>query len=121
MATGPTFASTPRHAGVLCSNNGTVVTALTAVPAGTRIDRGVVIASGSTTSPFLLRLLLDDGAAALPFYEQPITGNTVSTSNAAVRYEFGFTDLVLASGEAIKAVLTSSENIVLHLHGADLT
>ena len=121
MATGPTFASTPRHSGALLSNSGTVVTVLTAVPAGTRVDRGVVIASGTTGTAYLMRMFIDDGSTARPFYEQPITANTVSASNAAVRYEFAFTDLILCSGESAKAVLTSSENVVFHLFGADLT
>lgn len=120
MASNPVFASTPRHAGVLVSNSGTVVTLLTGVPAGTRIDRGVVIASGTTTS-YLCRLLINDGTNARPFYEQPISSNVTSSSNSAVRYEFGFTDLTLCSGESLSAVLTSSENIVVHVFGADLT
>lgn len=120
MATNPTFASVPRHAGALLSNSGTVVTVLSAVPAGTRLDRVVVLGS-STTTQYLCRFLLNDGSNARPFYEQPITANTVSASNASSRYEWGFTDVTLCSGESLQAVLTSSENIVVHAFGADLT
>lgn len=121
MATNPVFASTPRHAGALLSNSGTVVTVVSAVSAGTRIDRTVVIASGTTTTGYLCRFLLNDGSNARPFFEQTIAANTVSASNAAVRYEWGFTDLVLCSGESLSAVLTSSENVIVHAFGADLT
>lgn len=128
MASTPNLPSTPRLAyGALSAANtnrdgtGTIVDVLTGVAAGTRIDRVVIEATGTTTAG-VVRLFLYDGSGYRLFYEQLVSAVTPSTSIAAARYEVGFTDLVLPSSSWKLAASThNAETFAVFAHGADYT
>lgn len=131
MAAAPTFASTPRIGAVdvVTANTnrdgtGTIATVITAVAAGTRIER-IVTKATADPADSIITIFLHDGTNYFLFDEIDI-GNPAagSATVAADRQERTYRDLVLPNLWSIRAAITvtlTAGSIKVFAFGADLT
>jgi hypothetical protein len=127
MATQPAFATTPRigvgqatAANTNRDGTGTIVTILTGVAAGTRINEIVVEATGTTTAG-MVRLYLHDGTNARLFDEFPVPAQTASNFAQTYRAAKTYDNLVLPSASwSIRASTHIAETFNVFVFGADL-
>lgn len=132
MASTPAYASTPRLGiGAVSAANtnrdgtGTIVTILTGVAAGTRIERVVAQASADPADS-ILTLFLHNGTTAYLFDEFDLSNPAAaSTTNVAGRFERVYQDLVLPDASwSLRAAITVAPTagvINVFAFGADLT
>jgi len=132
MAAAPVFATTPRlgFAAVSTANTnrdgtGTIADALTAVAAGTRIERVVLQATGDPADSVVTMFLYDGSTYRL--FDEFDLGNpaAASTTVPGFRAEKAYSDIVLPSASwkvafAITVALSSGA-IDAFVFGADLT
>lgn len=124
----PGFISAVRHnrAAISTANTnrdgtGTIGDVMTGVAAGTRVDRVVIIATGTTTAG-MVRLYHDDGTNHDLLYEQPIAAITPSATVQAARYEVPFSDFLLpSSSDKLRASTHNAESFIIHAYGGDFT
>lgn len=132
MAATPTFPSVARIgvASVSTANTnrdgtGTIVTILTGVAAGTRVNRIVAKATGDPADS-ILTIFLHDGSNFWLFDEMDM-GNpsAASTTTEGARFERTYSDLVLPDANwSVRAAITvalSSGVINVFVFGEDLT
>ena len=126
MAANLNFFSTPRIGSVVVSaantnrdGSGTVVTLISGVVAGTKIQEITVQGNGSTTAG-MVRLFLFDGTNYRPLREVPVSAVTVSASVAAFNFSLLFSNLVLPSASwSIVASTHNAESLTVTAYGAD--
>ena len=131
MANVPAWATTPRLGiGALSTGNsaldgtGTLVSVLSAGASGTKIERLIVKALGTTTLG-MVRWFINNGAGQHRlFKEVAVTANTASSSNPTFE---GLVDLsgpdgtlVLPAGYSLEASTEKTENFVAIAVGGDL-
>jgi hypothetical protein len=131
VASSPTFASTPviGKAALSTANanrdgTGTVPSVLTAVAAGTRIERIAVQATGDPADS-IVTLFLHDGTNFFLWNEIDL-GNpaAASTTLSAFHAEIVLRDVVLPSGWSLRAAITVAPTagvVNVFAFGADLT
>jgi hypothetical protein len=127
MASSPAFAPTPRigSAAISAANtnrdgSGTVVTVITGVAAGTKINE-IDIQATVTTTAGMVRLFLYDGSNYRPLMEVPVSAVTVSASVSAFSASRFFDHLVLPSASwSIVASTHNAEAFTVTALGADL-
>lgn len=128
MATAPNYAATPRASFVVISTantardgTGTLGTVFTAGSNGSRIDRIIAHATGTTTAG-MVRLFVHDGTNARLWRELPVTAVTPSASVPAWSAEVVFpsnTPLILPSGWSLRASTHNAESFAVTAFGAD--
>jgi hypothetical protein len=126
MADTANYAATPRlgigqvsAANTARDGSGTVVSIITGVAAGTRIDRIVVEATVTTTAG-MVRIFIDDGTNVRLYAEIPIAAITVGASVAAFRAVLETPDLNLPStSHILKASTHNAEAMNVFAHAAD--
>jgi hypothetical protein len=131
VAANPTYSSLARIGAVAVSTantnrdgTGTVATIITAVAAGTRIDR-IVLKATADPADSVVTLFLHDGTNYFLFDEFDL-GNpaAASTTVAGYREERAYSDLILPSGWSLRAAITvalTAGVINVVAFGADLT
>jgi hypothetical protein len=129
MATSAVFFATPKNASAVLSaantnrdGTGTLVDVITGGTGGTKIERVIVQATGTTTAGFV-RLWLYTGSASRLIREIAVTAITPSSSLAAFRFEVDFSApsqiLVVASGWKLQATTHNAEGFHVTAIGAD--
>jgi hypothetical protein len=129
MAADPVFFSTPKiwmgqvsAANTNRDGTGTIVTIATAGGSGSKVERIVVQAAGTTTTGFV-RLYVHDGTNARLIREVPVTAATPSGSVAAFRAEvdlsFPSQIFVMQSGYSLRASTHNAETFNIIAVGAD--
>jgi len=101
---------------------GTLGSVVTGAADGTRIDRIVIKASGTTTAG-MVRIFVDTGGTIVLVAEIPVLAitpsGTIKTFEAElVRYD-GLPWVVLASGQVLKAGTHNAEGFNITAHGSD--
>lgn len=127
MAASPQYAATPKIGiGQLSTANtnrdgtGAIVTVLSAGASGTRIERSMIKATGTTTAG-MVRLYIHDGTNARLFAEVPVPAVTPSASVPAFEDEIIFEDgLVLPANYSLRASTHNAEAFNVIAMGADL-
>lgn len=128
MSVDPAFAATPRHEAALLSTSAdtsrtapsNAVTVLTAASSGTKVEEVVFEGTGTTVAGIVC-LFIYDGANYNLFDEQVITVVTASTTAAAGRWVRLYDNLVLRSGESLRASSqVANQPIKVHAFGGDL-
>lgn len=127
MATTPQFATTPRIAiGQLSSANtnrdgtGTLVSIMSGVNAGTKVQEVVVQATATTTAG-MVRLYLNDGTNNRLFDEVVVSAITVGASTSGFRVAKTYDNLTLPSASWIlRASTHNAETFNITALGADL-
>jgi hypothetical protein len=127
MATTPQFATTPRIAiGQLSAANtnrdgsGTLVSIITGVSTGTKVQEVVVQAAANTTAG-MVRLYLNDGTNNRLFDEVVVSAITVGASTAGFRASKTYDNLILPSASWIlRASTHNAETFNVAALGADL-
>lgn len=129
MATDPVFFSTPKcWTGVVSAANtnrdgtGTIVDIVTAATGGSKVERVVIQATGTTTAG-IVRLYVYNGSASRLIREVSITAITPSGTTAAFRYEidlsFPSSVLVLPTTFKLQASTHNAETFNIVAFGAD--
>lgn len=129
MATAPVFYTTPFTAVAAISTantnrdgSGTLGTVKTAGSDGTKIERVIAQAAGTTTAG-MVRLYIHDGSTARLIDEIPVTAITVGASTPAFRAErdcsLPGSLLVLPDGYSLRASTHNAENFNVIAIGAD--
>jgi hypothetical protein len=129
MAASPTFTSTPRIGAVSLGSADTsytaptnVVTVITGVAAGTRIDQVVVQMTATVSSATIVRLWLYDGTTYFLYDEVTIEARTGSQSVMQTRSVRRYDALVLPSSSwSLRATVHTSNAGNVQAFGADLT
>lgn len=130
MASTPKFASTPRAEYVAISTantnrdgTGTLGSLITGVAAGTKVDRIMAIAGGTTTAGMLrFYLSLDGGTTNRLIFEMPVQALTPSASQVCWRDEMDMGQFLLRDASARLSVSThNAETFYVHAFGGDLT
>lgn len=132
MATAPKFVSTPRigitqvsTANTNRDGTGTTAAVLTGVAAGTRVERVIVQATGTTTAGWVrLFLSTDGGTTKRLLREVAITAATPSTTVAAFNTEIDFSGSGLVLPDASAQLIASTHNAETFnviAYGGDLT
>ncbi len=127
MAASPQYAATPKIGiGQLSTANanrdgtGTIATVLSAGASGTRVERAMIKATGTTTAG-MVRLYIHDGANARLFAEVPVQAVMPSASTPAFEDEVVFEDgLVLPTSYSLRASTHNAEEFNVIAMGADL-
>lgn len=127
MATSPQYAATPRASFVVLSaantardGSGTLETVITAGANGTRIERIIIQATGTTTAG-QVRLWLHDGTNGRLMQEVLVSAITASGTVLAFRAEASTAPyLVLPTGWSLRATTHNAEGFVVTALGADL-
>jgi hypothetical protein len=126
MATAPSFAATPRAAGVSISTantnrdgTGTVGTVITAGASGTKIEEVVVVGTGTVTAG-MVRLFLYDGTTYYLFDEVAITATTPSATVQVYRARRAYPNLTLPNGWSLRASTHNAETFIVEAFGGDL-
>jgi hypothetical protein len=127
MATQPAFATTPRigmgqvsAANTNRDGTGTIVSVLTGVAAGTRINEIGIDATGTTTAG-MVRLYLHDGTNTRLFDEFVVTPITPGPATAVYSAVKTYDNLVLPSASwSIRASTHNAETFNVIVLGADL-
>jgi hypothetical protein len=131
MATTPQFATTPKCAMAQVSvantgrdGTGTLATVYTAGASGSRIDRIVIAATGTTTAG-LVRLFIHDGTNARLYTEIPVFANTVSSTTAAFNTTAeavtmpSYMPILLPTGYSLRASTEKAETFNIIAVGGD--
>lgn len=131
MTTQANYASTPRCAMAQISTantnrdgTGTIVTVFTAGSNGSRIERVVVEATGTTTAG-MVRLFINDGSNSRLYYELPIAAVTPSGTTAAANASVSTVSapsmmpIVLPSGFSLRAATNNAETFNVIAIGGD--
>jgi hypothetical protein len=129
MATDPIFFSTPKASmGAISAANtnrdgtGTLVTIVTAASNGSKVERIIIQATGTTTAGFV-RLYIHDGTTARLFREIAVTAATPSATVAAFRAEVDCSVpsslLVMQTGYSLRASTHNAESFNVIAIGAD--
>jgi hypothetical protein len=131
MAQIPQYASTPKVGiGQISTANtnrdgtGTIGTVFTAGASGSRIDRAVVSATGTTTAG-MVRLFLHDGTNARLYCEMAVTAITPSGTTKAFNDTFeavttpDLFPLVLPNGWSLRASTHNAESFNVTAVGGD--
>jgi hypothetical protein len=114
MATQPQFAATPVVGQVTISaansaRDGTnAVNVLSAASAGTKINR-VIVEAGGTTTAGTVRLFIHNGITSFLFDELLVAAITASAAVVAFRAERSYSDLVLPTGYSLRATTEKAE------------
>jgi hypothetical protein len=115
MATAPQYAATPKcgiatisTANTNRDGTGTIGDVLTTGAAGSRIERLVLQAQGTTTAG-MIRLYIHNGTAYKLWREIPVTALTPSGTTAAWTYELQLYDFVLPTGYKFAASTNNAE------------
>lgn len=115
MSTDANYAATPgtEFAQVSAANTnrdgtGTVVTILTAPAAGSKIERIVVKAVGTTTAG-MVRFYVYDGTNTRMFDEVPVTAITPSATVETFQAEVEYDDLILPNAWQLRASTHNAE------------
>jgi len=132
MANNPAYAATPKvSVGTISVANtnrdgtGTIGTVFTAGASGSRIDRAVISAVGTTTAG-MVRLFLHDGATAKFYCEMAVTAITPSGTVKAFNGTFEAVStptlfpLVLPTGWSLRASTHNAESFNVTAIGGDL-
>ncbi len=106
---------------------GTVGTVFTAGTNGSRIDRIIVKATGTTTAG-MIRLFIHNGTANFLYREIAVTAITPSGTVAAYEVgtssnnsaDIGFLPLTIPSGYSLRAATNNAESFVVTAIGGDL-
>jgi hypothetical protein len=116
MSSSPTFFGTPNTARARLGTNdasrtapANVTTLVTAAAGGTKVEEIVVMGAGTTVADNVL-LWIYDGANYRNYDEVLVTAVTPSTSLAAFRRRLTYDNLVLKSGESLRASHTTAGN-----------
>lgn len=131
MSTSAQYASTPRCAMAQISvantnrdGTGTIVTVFTAGSNGSRIERVVVEATGTTTSG-IVRLFINDGTNSRLYYELPIPAITPSGTTPAANASVStisapaLMPIVIPSGYSLRAATNNAETFNVIAIGGD--
>lgn len=131
MTTTANYASTPRcaMAQVTTANTardgtGTIATVFTAGSSGSRIERIIVEATGTTTAG-MVRLFINDGSNSRLYFEIPIPAvtpsGTVAAANASVNTFSTPTimPIVIPSGFSLRASTNNAETFNVIAIGGD--
>jgi hypothetical protein len=126
MATTPNFTKTPRtERGVLSAANanrngsGTIVNLFNAAAlVGSRIERLVVTATGTTTVG-MIRFYIHDGVNTDIRLEASVTAITPSATLQAFRYEISNLGWILAPGKSLRASTDRAEEFRVIVEGGD--
>jgi hypothetical protein len=130
MATTLQFASVAKNSSVLVSaantnrdGTGTLATVVTAGSAGTRIERIILAAIGTTTAG-MLRLYIHNGTSAFLWKEIPVTALTPSGTVQAFQSELDCATtagqiMVLPSGWSIRCSTHNAESFHVTAIGGD--
>lgn len=136
MAATPAFASTPRIAGALVvtantghDGTGTLATLITGVAAGTKIERIVTTAMGTTVpqpAASKLNFFLYDGSTYYLYDSWVLTNTAASATAAGYREERAYADLILPSAAwslkcGLTVAMTAGVGMMTTCYGADLT
>jgi hypothetical protein len=125
--TSPTFAATfvigsarISTANTARDGTGTLVDVVTGEDNGTRVDRIVITALGTTTAG-MVRLFIDDGVAVRAFKEVPVSAVTVGANTPAFSAEVVRTDGLpvcnLPDGYRLRASTHQAESFDITCHG----
>ena len=131
MTTQANYASTPRCAMAQVSTantardgTGTIATVFTAGSSGSRIERVVVEATGTTTAG-MVRLFINDGTNSRLYYELPIPAitpsGTVAAANASVSTVSApsLMPIVIPTGFSLRASTNNAETFNVIAIGGD--
>ena len=128
--TAPIFTLTPQigRARIATANTnrdgtGTLGNVITGAASGTRVDRIVITATGTTTAG-MVRLFINDGANIRAWREVPVTAITVSASAAAFTFTIVSPDsqvplLVLPNAYILAASTHNAEQFDVLAHAGD--
>jgi len=127
MASQPTFTSTPRLAVETISaantnldGTGTIVSLVTGVAAGTKIDEVVFKATETTTAGWVRLFVSDDGGTTWFMYDEFVVAAV--TAPTAWRIKVLYDNLILPStSHKLGASTHVAETFNVIVHGGDLT
>ena len=127
MAATPSYASTPRFGRATISTADASLTSpssvgavLTAVAAGTLIERVLVQATGTTTQG-VVRLFVYDGTNYSLIKEVEVYAVIPSSTVPAFAVQLDMDGIVLPNGHGLRATTSKSESFVVTAFGSDLT
>lgn len=127
MAATPKYASTPRFGRAAISSAETsrtapssVGTVVTAVSAGTILERVIIQATGTTTAG-MVRLFIHDGTNYSLIKEVPVEARVPSALLQAFAVEIDLDGITLPDGHSLRATTHNAEAFVVTAFGADLT
>lgn len=129
MASVPTFYAAPRAQATLISTantardgSGTLGTCFTAGASGSKVERIIVQATGTTTNG-MVRLYLHNGTAAFLWREIAVSAITPGATTQAFRDEVDGSRpenvLLLPSGWSLRAAPHNAESFNVHVIGGD--
>lgn len=125
MATSPSFAATPRCAGVSISSADTsrtsptnVGTVFTAGSSGSRIDEVWITAAGTSTTN-TVRLFIYTGSTYYLLEEIAITAITPAAGTQSFTTTLTFNTLVIPSGYSLRATTNNAETYHVLAFGGD--
>ena len=129
--TTPIFTITPRAGMVRISTantgrdgSGTTGDVITGATSGTRVDRVVITATGTTTAGMVRLFIYDGSANTRAWRETVVTAITVAASTAAFTATISAPDaqsplLVLPNGYVLRASTHNAETFDVIAHGGD--
>lgn len=127
MAADPAFASTPARVAAQVTTADTsrtapsnVVTVLTADTNGTKISEVVIHCTAAITVAGMVRLFIYDGTNYRLYDEIPIPVDTVGANDPAYRVAKQYQNLVLKSGQSLRATTEKTDTINIHVEAANL-
>lgn len=123
MASTPSYAASPlmqvaqiSTANTARDGTGTIATVVTAGTNGCRIEEVVITATGTTTAG-VVRLFINDGTNTRLLAEVPITAITVGASTPGFTARLTFANLVLESGDSLRASTHNAETFNVFAFG----
>jgi hypothetical protein len=125
MASTPSYIGTPKigvaqisTANTNRDGTGTIGTVFTAGSSGSRIERVVVVAPGTTTAG-VIRLFIHDGTNYRLYREILVTAITPSTTIEVYRAELVLNDFILPNGYSLRASTHNAETFNVEAFGGD--
>ena len=126
MASDPIFTATPKigKAALSVANagrdgTGTIVAGFTAGASGSRAERAMIKATGTTTAG-MIRIFLHDGASSMLLKEIPVTAITPNAITPSFEYGVDFAGgIVLPSGWSLRFSTEKAEAFAVTVFGGD--